>query len=142
MIVTMELEQDAHQAKETAPLKLTEVVFKVKPEVYERKRLFRKPLYELTVAAEANNQIYEFKGNDLDNKLVSQLERNPSSFLIEGEQLFLCGADWPDSSIAEVIKENDVPLDALFITDGRKVLAIIYNDEIPDLIHWMKSLLK
>ena len=66
MKVTMELGQAACQAKETEPLKLKEVYFKVKPEVNERKRLFRKPLYELTIVAEANGQQYEFEGYDVD----------------------------------------------------------------------------
>lgn len=45
----MDLEQATYHAKETEPLKLKEVYFKVIPEVNERKRLFRKSLYELTL---------------------------------------------------------------------------------------------
>ena len=66
MKVTMGLGQAACQAKETEPLKLKEVYFKVKPEVNERKRLFRKPLYELTIVAEANGHRCEFEGYDVD----------------------------------------------------------------------------
>ena len=41
-----------------------------------------------------------------------------------------------------IIKENPVPFDSLLITDGNKVLAIIYNHEIPELVDWMKQLIK
>ena len=122
-------------------MKLKEVYFKVKPEVKERKRLFRKTLYELTIIAEANDQTYEFEGYDVDNGLISKLENEPSGFIVGDEPPFLCGTDWPDSGISEVVKENNVPLDSLFITDGKKVLAIIYNDEIPELVDWMKRLI-
>lgn len=142
MKVTMELGQAAYQAKETKPLKLKDVYFKVKPEVNERKRLFRKPLYELTIVAEANGQQYEFEGYDVDSELISTLENNPSKFLVGDAPPFLCGTDWPDSGISEVIKENNVPLDSLFITDGKRVLAIIYNDEIRAFIDWLKKFIK
>ena len=102
MKVNMESEQAAYQAKETEPLKLKEVYFKVKPEVNERKRLFRKPLYELTIVAEADGQVYEFSGYDVDNALISTLENNPSRFLVGDEPPFLCGTDWPDSVISDV----------------------------------------
>lgn len=141
MKVTMDLDHDAYHVKDTEPLKLKEVDFKVKPEVKERKRLFRKPLYELTIIAEANDQTYEFEGYDVDNGLISKLENEPSGFIVGDEPPFLCGTDWPDSGISEVVKENNVPLDSLFITDGKKVLAIIYNDEIPELVDWMKRLI-
>ena len=142
MKVTMDLEQKAHQTKETEPLKLKEVNFKVKPEVNERKRLFRKSLYEMTVIAGVNGRTYEFEGYDLNNELISQLENNPSGFLVGDEPPFLCGTDWPDSGISEVIKENNVPPGSLLITDGQKVAAIIYNDEIPELVDWLKQLIK
>ena len=142
MKVNMESEQAAYQAKETEPLKLKEVYFKVKPEVNERKRLFRKPLYELTIVAEADGQVYEFSGYDVDNALISTLENNPSRFLVGDGPPFLCGTDWPDSGVSEVIKDHNVPLDALLITDGRTVLAVIYNNEIPAFIGWLKQLIK
>lgn len=142
MKVTVELGQAAYQAKETEPLKLKEVYFKVKPEVNERKRLFRKPLYELTIVAEADGQVYEFSGYDVDNALISTLENNPSRFLVGDEPPFLCGTDWPDSVISDVIKYHNVPPDSLLITDGKTVLAIIYNDEIQKLIDWLKQLIK
>ena len=142
MKVTMELGQAAYHTEKTEPLKLKEVSFNVKPEVKERKRLFRKSLYELTVIAEANDRAYEFEGYDLNNELISQLENNPSGFLVGDEPPFLCGTDWPDSGISEVIKENNVPPGSLLITDGQKVAAIIYNDEIPELVDWLKQLIK
>lgn len=95
MEVTMASEQAAHHAKETEPMKLKEVYFKVKPEVKERKRLFRKPLYELTVIAEANGQSYEFEGCEVDDELISKLENNSSRFLVGDGPPFLCGTDWP-----------------------------------------------
>src|SRR5699024_12589629 len=100
MKVTMELGQAACQAKETEPLKLKEVDFKVKPEVKERKRLFRKPWYELTIIAEANDQTYEFEGYDVDNGLISQLENEPSGFIVGDEPPFVCGTDWTVSGIS------------------------------------------
>ncbi len=142
MKVTMDLEQAAYHAKETEPLKLKEVYFKVDPGINERKRLFRKPLYELTIIAEANGQAYEFEGYDVEDELISKLENDPAGFVAGDAPPFLCGTDWPDSGISEVINENSVPLDSLFITDGKKVLAIIYNEEIPELAAWLKQLIK
>ena len=142
MKVTMDLEQATYHAEKKEPLKMKEVNFKVKPEVKERKRFFRHSLYELTIIAEANGQAYEFEGCDVNQDLISQLENNPSGFLVGDGPPFLCGSDWPDSGISEVIRESDVPLDSLLITDGKKVLAIIYNDEIPAFIDWLKKLIK
>lgn len=141
MKVTMDLEQATSHVEKTKPLKLKEVKFKIKPNMKERKRLFRTSLYELTVITEINNQMYEFEGYDLNHKLISQLEEDPSRFLVGAERPFLCGTNWPDSGISEVIKKNHVPLDSLFITDGKNVIATIYNDEIPMLINWFKNLI-
>src|SRR5690625_1977322 len=141
MKVIMDLEQATSHVEKKKPLKLKEVKFKIKPNMKEQKRLFRTYLYELTVIIEINNQLYEFEGYDLNHKLISQLEEDPSRFLVGAEPPFLCGTNWPDSGISEVIKKNHVPLDSLFITDGKNVIATIYNDEIPMLINWFKNLI-
>ena|SRR5690625_88903 len=141
MQVTMDLEQATIHAEKTKPLKLKEVNFKIKPDIKEQKRLFRTSLYELTIITEVNNQMYEFVGYNLNHKLISQLEKDPSRFLVGAEPSFLCGTNWPDSGISEVIEANNVPLDSLFITDENNVIAIIYNDEIPMLINWFKNLI-
>lgn len=141
MKVMMNLERATCHVEKTNPLKLQEVIFKIQPKMKEQKRLFRTSLYELTIITEVNNQLYEFEGYDLDHKLISQLEKDPSKFLVGAEPPFLCGTNWPDSGIAEVVEENNVPLDSLFITDRKNVLAIIYHDEIPLLINWFKNLI-
>ncbi|SFE54758.1 hypothetical protein [Alteribacillus iranensis] len=140
MKVTMDLEQATYHVEKTKPLKLKEIEFKVKPDMQERKRLFRTSLYELTIITEVHNQMYEFVGYDLNHKLISQLEKDPSGFLVGSEPPFLCGTDWPDSGISEVIEENNVPSDSLFVTDGNHVIATVYRDEIPPLINWFKKL--
>src|SRR5699024_5331903 len=127
--------------EKTKPLKLREVKFKIKPNMKKQKRLFRTSLYELTIITEVNNQMYEFEGYDLNHKLISQLEKDPSGFLVGAEPPFLCGTNLTDSGISEVIKANHVSLDSLFITDGKNVIATIYNDEIPMLVNWFKSLI-
>lgn len=141
MKVTIDLAQATYHVEKTKPLKLKEVNFKIKPNIKEQKRLFRTSLYELTIIAEVNNQMYEFVGYDLNHKLISQLEKDPSKFLVGAEPPFLCGTNWPNSGIAEVIEANNVPLNSLFITDEKNVIAIIYNDEIPMLINWFKNLI-
>ena|SRR5690625_1120796 len=141
MEVLMNLEQATYHVDKTKPLKLKEVNFKITPNIKEQKRLFRTSLYNLTIIVEVNNQVYEFVGYDLNHKLISQLEKDPSRFLVGAEPPFLCGTNWPDSGISEVIETNNVPLDSLIITDGKNVIATIYNDEIPTLINWFKSLI-
>src|SRR5690625_6830967 len=79
MKVTMNLERATHHVENTKALKLTEVDFKIKPNMKEHKRLFRPSLYELTIISEVNNQMYEFEGYQLDHKLISQLEKDPSN---------------------------------------------------------------
>jgi len=140
MKVTMNLERATHHVENTKALKLTEVDFKIKPNMKEHKRLFRPSLYELTIISEVNNQMYEFEGYQLDHKLISQLEKDPSTFLVGAEPPFLCGTNWPDSGISEVVEINNVPLDSLMITDGKNVIATIHHDEIPMLINWFKNL--
>ena len=87
MKVTMNLERATHHVENTKALKLTEVDFKIKPNMKEHKRLFRPSLYELTIISEVNNQMYEFEGYQLDHKLISQLEKDPSTFLVGAEPL-------------------------------------------------------
>jgi hypothetical protein len=140
MKVTMDLEQATYHVEKTKPLKLREIEFKIKPDIQERKRLFRASLYELTIITEVNNQIYEFEGYELDHELISQLERDPSRFLVGAEPPFLCGTNWPDSNISEVIEKNNVPLDSLFVTNGNNVIAVIHRDETPLLIEWFEKL--
>lgn len=84
--------------------------------------------------------MYEFEGYQLDHKLISQLEKDSSTFLVGAEAPFLCGTNWLDSGISEVVEINNVPLDSLMITDGKNVIATIYHDEIPMLINWFKNL--
>lgn len=141
MKVTMDLEQATHHVEKTKPLKLKEVNFNIQRNMKEQKRLFRSSLYELTIIAEVNNQMYEFVGYNLNHKLISQLEKDPAGFLVGAEPPFLCGTNWPDSAISEIIVENKVPLDSLFITDEKNVIAIIYNEEIPLLTKWFKNLI-
>ena len=138
MDVFMNLDQATNLIKKTKSLQLKEVVFKIKPDIKEQKRLFRESLYKLTIIAEVNNQEYEFVGYDLNHKLIMQLEKNPAKFLVGAEPPFLCGTDWPDSGISEVIEANNVPLDSLIITEGKNIIATIYNSEIPILINWCK----
>lgn len=140
MKVTMNLEQATNHVENTKRLKLKEIEFKIKPDIREQKRLFRASLYELTIITEVNNQMYEFTGYDLNHKLISQLEKDPSRFLIGAEPPFLCGTDWPDSGISEVVEKNNVPLDSLIVTDGNQVIATVYREEIPQLINWFKKL--
>lgn len=141
MEITMNLEQATYYLEKTKPLKLKEVSFKVKPNIKEQKRLFRSSLYTLTIIAEVNNQVYEFSGYDLNHKLISQLEKDPSRFLVGAEPPFLGGTNWPDSALSEVVEKNNVPLDSLIITDGKNVAATIYKDEISVLINWFKMLI-
>lgn len=141
MEVPMNLDQATYHVEKTKPLKLKEVNFKIKPNIKEQKRLFRTSLYKLTIIVEVNNQVYEFVGYNLNHKLISQLEKDPSRFLVGAEPPFLSGTNWPDSGISEVVEANNVPLDALIITDGKKVIATIYNDEIPILINWLENLI-
>ncbi|KOF10622.1 hypothetical protein AC739_08135 [Planococcus glaciei] len=103
--------------------------------------MFRTSLYKLTIVAEVNNKEYEFAGYDLNNQLISQLEKDSSRFLVGAEPPFLCGTNWPASGISEVVEANNVPLDSLIITDGNNVIATIYNDEIPILSKWLKNLI-
>lgn len=140
MKVTMNLEQATNHVENTKRLKLKEIEFKIKPDIREQKRLFRASLYELTIITEVNNQMYEFTGYDLNHKLISQLEKDPSRFLIGAEPPFLCGTDWPDSGISEVVEKNNVPLDSLIVTDGNQVIATVYREEIPQLINWFKKI--
>ena len=137
----MNLDQATYHVEKTKPLKLKEVNFKIKPNIKEQKRLFRTSLYKLTIIVEVNNQVYEFVGYNLNHKLISQLEKDPSRFLVGAEPPFLSGTNWPDSGISEVVEANNVPLDSLIITDGKKVIATIYNDEIPILINWLENLI-
>ncbi|MEK3799129.1 hypothetical protein MHI18_12995 [Peribacillus sp. FSL H8-0477] len=141
MEVPMSLDQATYHVEKTKPLKLKEVNFKIKPNIKEQKRLFRTSLYKLTIIVEVNNQVYEFVGYNLNHKLISQLEKDPSRFLVGAEPPFLSGTNWPDSGISEVVEANNVPLDSLIITDGKKVIATIYNDEIPILINWLENLI-
>lgn len=141
MKMTMDLEQATYHLENTKPLKLKEVNFKIKDKIKEQKRLFRKSLYQLTIIAQVDNQVYEFSGYNLDLELIKQLEKDPSRFIVGGEPPFLGGTNWPDSLISEVVEGNNVPLDALFITDGKDVIAIIYKDEIALLISWFKHLI-
>ncbi len=141
MDVIMNLEQANYHVKETKPLKLKEVKFKINPNIKEQKRLFRTSLYKLIILAEVNNQVYEFEGYELNHDLIMQLEKDPSRFLVGAEPPFLSGTNWPDSGISEVIEANNVPLDSLFITDGHNVIAMIYKDEIPRLINWFNSII-
>lgn len=140
MEVSMNLDQATYHVENTKPLKLQEVSFKIKPNIKEQKRLFRKPLYKLTIIAEVNDQMYEFAGYGLNQQLISQLEKDPSRFLVGAEPPFLCGTNWPDSGISEVIESNNVPLGSLIIIDGKNVAATVSNDEIPMLIKWFKDL--
>lgn len=140
MEVSMNLDQATYHVENTEPLKLKEVSFKITPNIKEQKRLFRKPLYKLTIIAEVNDQMYEFAGYGLNQQLISQLEKDPSRFLVGAEPPFLCGTNWPDSEISEVVKVNNIPLDSLIITDGKNVIATINNDEVPMLINWFKDL--
>lgn len=135
---TMNLEQATYHLEKTKPLKLKEVNFKIKPTIKEEKRLFRSSLYKLTIILEVNDQVYEFLGYDLNHKLVSQLEKDPSRFLVGAEPPFLCGTNWPDSEISEIVEKNNIPLDSLIITDGKNIAATIYGDEISTLINWFK----
>lgn len=141
MEVPMNLDQATFHVEKTESLKLKEVIFKIKPGIKEQKRLFRTSLYKLTIIAEANNKGYEFAGYDLNDRLISQLEKDPSRFLVGAEPPFLCGTNWPASGIAEVVEANNVPLDSLIVTDGNNVIATIYNDEIPILSNWLKNLI-
>lgn len=141
MEVPMSLDQATYHVEKTKPLKLKEVNFKIKPNIKEQKRLFRTSLYKLTIIVEVNNQVYEFVGYNLNHKLISQLEKDPSRFLVGAEPPFLSGTNWPDSGISEVVEANNIPLDSLIITDGKKVIATIYNDEIPILINWLENLI-
>lgn len=141
MEVPMSLDKATYHVEKTKPLKLKEVNFKIKPNIKEQKRLFRTSLYKLTIIVEVNNQVYEFVGYNLNHKLISQLEKDPSRFLVGAEPPFLSGTNWPDSGISEVVEANNVPLDSLIITDGKKVIATIYNDEIPILINWLENLI-
>lgn len=141
MEVPMNLDQATFHAEKTKALKLKEVNFKIKPAIKEQKRLFRTPLYKLTIIAEVTNEVYEFGGYDLNPQLISQLEKDPSRFLVGAEPPFLCGTNWPASGIAEVVEANKIPLDSLIITDGNKVIATVYNDEIPILTNWFKNLI-
>jgi hypothetical protein len=141
MEASMNLEQATYHVEKTKPLDLKEVTFKIKPNIKEQKRLFRTSLYKLIIIVDVNNQVYEFVGYDLNHALVTQLEKDPSRFLAGAEPPFLCGTNWPDSGIAEVVEANNVPLDSLIITDGKNVLATIYKDELPILINWFKILI-
>src|SRR5690625_6649770 len=96
MEVLMNLEQATYHVDKTKPLKLKEVNFKITPNIKEQKRLFRTSLYNLTIIVEVNNQVYEFVGYDLNHKLISQLEKDPSRFLVGAEPPFLCGTNWPE----------------------------------------------
>jgi hypothetical protein len=123
-------------------LRLKEVNFKIKDTIKEQKILFRELSYELTIIAQVDDRMYEFTGYNLNQELITpHLEKAPSRFIVGGEPLFLGGTNCPDSLIAKIIEANNVPLDSLFITDGRNVIAIIYKDEIPLLISWFKSLI-
>jgi len=139
MEVPMDLDQATFHVEKTKSLELKEVNFKIKPDIKEQKRLFRTSLYKLTIIAEVNNKGYEFAGYDLNDQLISQLEKDSSRFLVGAEPPFLCGTNWPASGIAEVVEANKIPLDSLIITDGNNVIATIYNDEIPILSNWLKN---
>lgn len=141
MEVPMNLDQATFHVEKTKSLKLKEVNFKIKPNIKEQKRLFRSSLYKLTIIAEVNNQVYEFSGYNLNHQLISQLEKDPSRFLVGAEPPFLCGTNWPASGISEVVVANNIPLDSLIITDGNNVIATVYNDEIPILTNWFKNLI-
>lgn len=141
MEVRMSLDQATFHTQQTSQLKLQHVIFKIKPDMEEQKRLFRPSLYKVTVVAEVNGQEYEFAGYTLDHQLISQLEKDPSTFLIGAEPPFLSGTNWPDSAIADVVQTHTIPLDSLIITDGENVIATISNEEIPELIGWFNLLL-
>lgn len=141
MEVLMNLEQATFHVEKTKSLNLKEVNFKIKPSIKEQKRLFRTSLYKLTIIAEVNNQAYEFVDYNLSHKLILQLEKNPSRFLIGAEPPFLCGTNWPASAISEVVEANNIPLDSLIIIDENNVVATIYNNEIPILTNWLKKLM-
>ena len=137
----MDLDQATFHVEKTKSLELKEVIFKIKPDIKEQKRLFRTSLYKIKIIAEVNNKGYEFAGYDLNDRLISQLEKDPSRFLVGAEPPFLCGTNWPASGISEVVEANNVPLDSLIITDGNNVIGTIYNDEIPILSKWLKNLI-
>ena len=141
MEVLMNLEQATFHVEQTKQLNLNQVSFKIKPGMKEQKKLFRPSVYKLTIITEVNDQEYEFVGYTLDNQLISQLENDPSTFLIGAEPPFLSGTNWPDSAISDVVKANDIPLNSLLITDGENVMATISNDELLKLIAWFKALL-
>lgn len=141
MEVPMNLDQATLHVEKTKALKLKEVNFKIKPNIEEQKRLFRAPLYKLKIIAEVDNKEYDFVGYDLDQELISKLEKDPSRFLVGAEPPFLSGTNWPDSGISEIVEANNVPLDSLIITDGETLIATIYKDEIPILINWFKMLI-
>ncbi|MDN3449945.1 hypothetical protein QMA09_07065 [Planococcus sp. APC 3906] len=142
MEVPLNLEQATFHVEKTKPLKLKEVNFKIKPSLKEQKRLFRTSLYKLTIIAEVNNQVYEFVDYNLSHQLISQLEKDPTRFLVGAEPPFLCGTNWPASGIAEVVEANNIPLDSLIIIDGNNAVATIYNNEIPILTNWLKNFIK
>jgi len=137
----MNLDQAIYHLEKTKPLNLKEVNFKIKPNIKEQKRLFRTSLYKLIILVEENNRVYEFVGYNLNHELIAKLEKEPSRFLVGAEPPFLCGTNWPDSGISEVVEANNIPLDSLIITDGKNVIATIYRDEISILINWFKSLI-
>ena len=91
MEVPMNLDQATFHVEKTKSLELKEAIFKIKPDIKEQKRLFRTSLYKLTIIAEADNQVYEFAGYDLNDKLISQLEKDPSRFLVGAEPPFYAG---------------------------------------------------
>ncbi|MHA6260303.1 hypothetical protein ACXYMX_10480 [Sporosarcina sp. CAU 1771] len=141
MEVSMNLDQATFHVEKTKLLSLNEVNFRIKPKIKEQKRLFRTSLYKLLIDVEVNNQVYEFVGYDLNHELIAQLEKDPSRFLVGAEPPFLCGTNWPDSAISEVVEANNVPLDSLIVTDGKNVIATIYKNEIPILINWFENLI-
>ena len=138
MEVNMNLDQATYHVEKTGPLKLKEVNFKIKPTIKEQKRLFRTSLYKLIIIAEVGNEEYDFVGYNLNHGLITQLEKDPSRFLVGAEPPFLCGTNFQDSVISEVVEANHVPLDSLVITDGKNIIATIFKDEIPVLIDWFK----
>lgn len=141
MEVTMNVDQATFHVEKTQSLKLKEVEFKITSDIKEQKRLFKPSLYKIVVVAEVQNLLYEFEGYDVNQELITQLEKDPSRFLVGAEPPFLCGTNWPDSVIAEVVENNNVPVDSLIITDGKNVVATIYNNEITLLVNWFKSLI-
>ncbi|MFD1929552.1 hypothetical protein ACFSFY_16030 [Sporosarcina siberiensis] len=54
--------------------------------------------------------IIEFVGYNLNPELIAQLEKDPSRFLVGAEPPFLCGTNWPDSGISDVVEANKVPV--------------------------------